>query len=340
MGKEIYQIQAAKKGKEKGKGKEQIVCSTDGRILATLLLPATIILRFVPMDQELGRVHADAVVRSIALSPDGRTLAAASEFKVDLWDVRTGKPLPVLKGKGGTAAFSADGKILAVGESTETIRVWAVATGKEIHRLRAPGLSGAFVIHIAPGGRTVAVLGMLGELTVWDTLTGKLLARNKDKNNGRRAVAFAPDGQTLALGWDDQTVRLLDAFTGQEIRRFRGQDDEVSALTFSPDSRKLVSGGLSGAGLVWDLVDRSQSVPAEPRAAKDLQALWEDLGSTESVRAHRAFWALTASARQTAALVRQRLAAGRGDPHRAGWWPSWTTTNLIGANRRTKSWLV
>ncbi len=304
LGKEVYRIQAAKKGKQ------QIVCSSDARILATLLLPATIILRDVPADMELGRVHTDAVVKSIALAPDGRTLAAASASKVDLWDVRSAKALPVLKGKGGATAFSSDGKILAVGEATETIRVWAVATGKEIHRLTAPGLSGAAVIQIAPGGRTVAAVGQLGELTVWDTLTGKLLARNQDRNNGRRAFAFAPDGQTLALGWEEQTVRLLDSFTGQEIRRFRGQDDDVSALAFSPDSRRLISGGLSGAGLVWDLVDRSQPVPADPRPAKELQALWDDLGGADAVRANRAFWALTATGRQTVALARERLGAG------------------------------
>ena len=77
--------------------------------------------------------YRDGIVYSVAFSPDGQTLASASQDKTfRLWDVQTGVNLKTLTGHGNlvprSVAFSPDGQTLASG-NYRTIRLWNVETG-------------------------------------------------------------------------------------------------------------------------------------------------------------------------------------------------------------------
>jgi WD40 repeat protein len=103
-------------------------------------------------------------VRSVAYSPDGRTLAAASrDGRIVLWDVQTGKDrLHILAHPGHTdtpfslapgLAFTPDGQTLISAGSDKTIRLWDPVTARERGRFQAPdGLTG---IAVTPDGKTL-----------------------------------------------------------------------------------------------------------------------------------------------------------------------------------------
>jgi WD40 repeat protein len=74
-------------------------------------------------------------VRSVAFSPNGKTLASgSSDETIKLWDVASGKERATLTGHSGTVfdvAFSPDGKTLASASGDHTIKLWDVSKKPE-----------------------------------------------------------------------------------------------------------------------------------------------------------------------------------------------------------------
>jgi len=85
-------------------------------------------------------IDHDIEVRSVAFSPDGRTLAAVSEQPptLDLWDVATGKYLRALFSSSdvlSSVAFSPDGHTLAVASWDQTVTLWDALHSTQLYTL-------------------------------------------------------------------------------------------------------------------------------------------------------------------------------------------------------------
>ncbi|HZN05795.1 MAG TPA: caspase family protein [Pyrinomonadaceae bacterium] len=163
--------------------------------------------------------HDDIESLQLAFTSDGRLLAAGLlERRFKLWDLTSKKEQELARTAKDYAQvrFSGDGRLLALSENSN-IKIWDVTTGRELPALKLPGNSAypqydAFM-NFSEDGKRIAAGGFVTDTTLWETETGKQLAKLSGRTNMAYSVAFSADGTQLYSGdrtrWDLRTGRGL-----------------------------------------------------------------------------------------------------------------------------------
>jgi serine/threonine protein kinase/alkylated DNA nucleotide flippase Atl1 len=204
--------------------------------------------------------HSDSV-RSVAFSPDGRTLASGGSDGIKLWDVQNQRQIATLTGYLNSVfsvAFSPDGRTLASGSWDKTIKLWDVQRQRQIATLTGHS---RWVMSVAfsPDGRTLASGSQDKTIKLWDVQSQREIATLTGHSDSVQSVAFSPDGRTLASGSgeDDDEIKLWDVQSQREIATLTGHSRSVLSVAFSPDGRTLASGSYKTIKL-WDVQSQGQ----------------------------------------------------------------------------------
>jgi WD40 repeat protein len=229
-------------------------------------------------------------VKSLAFSPDGKTLAAGTGGllkvgTVTLWDTTTGKQGAAAmnhppNGSIYAVAFSPDGQWLAAGSTvlvkgakqgdlvpSGQVCLFEVATGKLTKELADAHKGAAYSAVFSRDGKLLATSGDDGTIKLWEMPALKEKAALKRHERSVGALAFSPDGAWLASVGDDGVVVVWDAARGQpkwtlkghnELTPIKGQPALPRALAFAPDGSRLASGDYWGNLIVWDAVKGAQ----------------------------------------------------------------------------------
>jgi RNA polymerase sigma factor (sigma-70 family) len=241
-----------------------VALSPDGKMLASANNDSFVSLWDVDTSKELFRLGPfPSAIPEVAFAPDGQTLAGVfvGEKKIRLWEIPSGAQSSViaLPDTPFHAAFSPDGRTLAVGSDGPTIGLWDVATGNKVRRLPRP-VGTLTAMAYSHDGKVLALAGKGdGAIVLWDLATHKERTRLPSHliTGVADVLAFAPDGRTLAAGFrsdsqSDDTIYLWDWVSGKELRRIKGACFGVDCLAFSADSQTLAAGGNDCAIRLWD----------------------------------------------------------------------------------------
>ena len=134
------------------------------------------------------------------------------------------------------------------------MRLWDVATRRQIGDPLTGHTSPVNSVAFSPDGKTLASGSADGTVRLWDVATRRQIGNNLTGGSAVNSVAFSPDGKTLASGSADDTVRLWDVATGQQIGDpLTGHTGAVNSVAFSPDGKTLASGSDDHTVRLWDV---------------------------------------------------------------------------------------
>lgn len=226
---------------------------------------------------------ADRPLKSLAFSPDGKSLAVGGDDGIlRVFDVDSGKETyasPTRNARIEEVAFSPNGKLIGVvdsgqagsGNPTGMLSIYAPGKANPIPvSVHTVEFGEALGIAFHPDGKGVFTCGRDGKPRL---IAGPALDGEPTPNAGTKlkgyytlppgagnpplpavyAVAVTPDGKYLVTGGADKTVRVWDVATSKPVRSFQGHLGSVLAVAVRGDGRQFVSACDDGAIRVWDL---------------------------------------------------------------------------------------
>lgn len=214
---------------------------------------------------EAGKIYA------IALSPDGRLLAAAGHTEVKqgaghpirLYDLATGRILALLKGHSGAVLsldFSSDGTKLASGGTDDTAIIWDIE--RRAAHLQLKGHVGDVNVVRFSSNQRLVTGGDDKTVRLWRVGDGRRVGPLRKHGDVVRDIAISRRANMIASGSVDGIIKLWDLRNGRPITSFGDRRFEVTSLSFGPDGQSLLQG--SGASpyhsFVWNIKARKKSL--------------------------------------------------------------------------------
>lgn len=224
-----------------------------------------------PVSDRLSRVLNTLLARPIT-----QRYATASEVMEEIRRTRPQSPqLPAARSSGWRCvrifsghqgsitaiALSPDGTLLASGSRDQSIKLWAVYTGKLIHSFEGRSLWGGRG-HTAPvrslaftaDGQQLMSGGEDGLVYRWDVPRLVDLGALPARSWGITAIALSPL-DNLAIGGEDGIIQLWDLQSERSLQSVQGEP--VTGLQFSSDGAWLVSSG-DRLARIWQVSNQAE----------------------------------------------------------------------------------
>ncbi len=178
---------------------------------------------------------------SLEFSLDGSWLALADlNNGVRVW--RTADLAPVLKVpmRSRSLALSPDGKRLAAATLQGQVHLFDLPGGRKLTLPGAtPQLQTLIFSH---HGRYVATAGFDGTVRLYDTASGRLLAALLSRAVGQISLAFSAQDTRLAAGSVDGFFTLWDVDTRRELAAYHVQSQPIFSIVFQADETMATLG--------------------------------------------------------------------------------------------------
>lgn len=194
------------------------------------------------------RIQGCTGVSSIALSPDGYTLATGHEKKLQLWDLRDDSNIAVIEEIPpyfSPIVFNRDGSQLIT--HGRGLQLYSLQSG-EVFSLVLREPSRIRCSAFASNGRVMVTEGTGSDFNVWDLRTGKLqmkLIGNTDGSDivypSGRVFTFTPDGKLLITRANDMRIRVWDMARGRCIQVMTIEKRSKRAILLTHPNNSIIA---------------------------------------------------------------------------------------------------
>ena len=201
---------------------------------------------------------------SVAISPDGMTVASASEdTTIGLWDLTTGNPAhtPLTGHNQGVmaVAYSPDGRYLTSGGMDGKIILWDISQGYSNKIIISTSHAWVYNLDFSPDGKYLAASFTDKSVVIWNMVDQSIACpsiNGLSESQVFTVLAFSPNGKDLAVGndmSDNGKLTIWDPYTCQQkgatidtalLAKISGlgASGEVTSLAYSPDGKQLAIG--------------------------------------------------------------------------------------------------
>jgi WD40 repeat protein len=202
----------------------------------------------------VGIMNFEEDPKDIALSLDGKYVAATFDDVIRVWEVTRGRLLREIKAEGEvtTVAVGAGGKYVAAiirGNPMNRAQVWEVATGNKYVSVEEEGLDFTPIFspdaeYLAAGANNVRVIRLADRKT--------LATFNIEGRLGVQAMMFSSHGKYLAASSVEVKVWARD--TGQVLTLLSAEGENFTEnIVFSGNERYLAAAVEDDVAEVWDV---------------------------------------------------------------------------------------
>jgi len=207
----------------------------------------------------------------LAFHPNGTWLAVSQRNQVQIVDTVSGQSIGIFKGphlnSSSNPAFSPDGQLLAVGNSTQAI-VWDVSTG-QVQSTLGGHTSAVTAVAFSPDGIHLATGSADRTVRVWLTTNGREEQVFIGHRGRVKSLLYHRNGRVLVSGGEQPAeIKVWDVTRTQEVANLSVQNDRHTgpdeAIAFSPDSRSLLRLGRDAGGNL-EVCDAASGTPLSAR---------------------------------------------------------------------------
>lgn len=198
----------------------------------------------------LSCVHP-ARVTGLAVSPDGKMLAASDEAGyVRIWKFLEAEKALNVPGHRKTATnvrFSSDGKFIISSGLDDSVKVWDSTTGVRKYLFEDEPF-GVSDVAVSPDFKFLySHHATFNHIKVWDLSTGKEIRTIKPLSAWTSGIEISADGRSVFAGTRNATgingVLCVDVETGRQISKFDTDAKHVQGVAVSPAGLYLAAGG-------------------------------------------------------------------------------------------------
>ncbi len=187
-------------------------------------------------------------------------------------------------------ALSADKKLLISAGKSDAIKLWDMASGRELHAFDGTQ-DGIRAFALSPDGRSMALAKPVGLVEIWDAHQRTPVHRFKAHIDEVDALVFSPDGSMLASAAADKSIRLWDVATGKPIGSLPSEWVSQVRMAFSPDGKELAVTGnrsvhlwnVATGELVGSLRNRKRLFGGASSLAFDRSGRWLAVGDSKAI---------------------------------------------------------
>ncbi len=201
-------------------------------------------------------LNSDDIIDSIAISPDGKRLAAYEQNGItQIWDVQTGKEVMKIATEipWGLITYNPSGTKLITVDGMGYIKTWDANKGNRLTIILARQPEGINNMALSTDGTQLATVGVT--IKIWDTASWEERFTLSGHTEPIISVVFSPDGKRLATIDDAGIAKLWDATTGKNLITFSvSKDDCTSNVMFTADGTGLITSDSCGNMNIWNII--------------------------------------------------------------------------------------